>query len=422
MKPSETFLGEVEIETYGCATNQADSEFMAGLLEEKGYAIGKDGDILVINTCTVKTPTERKIIKRLKKLRNSNRRVIVTGCLPRAQPEIVDEFPEFSFLGTNIGDIPEAVEKERFVRISDGGCRFKFPRKRNNPVVGIIPIAQGCVGNCSYCIVRRARGRLHSYRPELILADVRKAISEGVREFWFTAQDTGAYGKDTGTSLPELLGRVSKIEGEFMVRVGMMNPDHVLEFLDELIAAYRTEKIYKFLHIPLQSGDDRVLRDMNRHYTAGDFKTIIKEFRSAFPGITISTDVILGFPTESEEAFKNTLSLLKETEPEVLNISRFWLRPGTDAERLKQLPTRISKDRSRLVNSVFKEYALRKNQKWIGWEGRVLVSKISRGGYTARNSAYKPIVIHSERRLRGEFIWVRITDATYYNLMGEVIG
>ncbi|MBU4266532.1 MAG: tRNA (N(6)-L-threonylcarbamoyladenosine(37)-C(2))-methylthiotransferase [Candidatus Altiarchaeales archaeon] len=419
MRRSGTSSADVEIETYGCAMNQADSEFMAGLLEKNGHTVGEGGEILIVNTCTVKTPTERKILKRLKELGNSGRRVIVTGCMPRAQPDIVKEFPRFSFIGTNIEDILEAVEQEKYLRISDGACRLEFPRRRKNPLVEIIPLAQGCVGDCSYCIVRSARGQLNSYDPELILADLRKALPDGVREFWLTAQDTGAYGKDIDSSLPELLKKVSAIEGDFRLRVGMMNPNHVLQFLDELIDAYRDERIYKFIHIPVQSGDDKVLKDMNRRYSADDFRRIVKEFRDAFPRITISTDVILGFPTETEEAFQNTLSLLEETEPEVLNISRFWLRPGTKAGEFKQLPTRISKDRSRMVNSLFKDYALRKNQAWIGWEGRALVSEESRGSYTARNFVYKPVIIKSDKNMLGQFVNVKITDATYYDLRCE---
>jgi len=412
-------MARIEIETYGCAMNQADSEFMAGILEEDGYVIREGGEILIINTCTVKTPTERKILRRLKELRNSGKKVIVTGCLPAASPEIVNEFPSFSFIGTNVEDIARAVKEERYINISEGGCRLEFPKRRKNPVVEIIPIAQGCVGDCSYCIVKNARGKLNSYKPELILDDARTALSEGAGEAWLTAQDTGAYGRDIGTPLPELLEKVSGIDGDFRVRVGMMNPNHAREFLKELIEAYRNEKIYKFLHVPVQSGDDRVLRDMNRKYKVNDFRRIVNEFRNNFPQVTISTDVILGFPTEDEKAFQNTLNLIREIEPEVLNISRFWLRPGTEAEEFKQLPTRITKDRSRIVNSLFKEYALKKNEEWIGWEGEALVSEKSKGNtYTARNFAYKPIVIKSGNNLIGEFVQVKITDATYYDLRG----
>jgi threonylcarbamoyladenosine tRNA methylthiotransferase CDKAL1 len=418
-------MPKVEIETYGCAMNQADSEFMAGLLEREGFEIREGGDVLVVNTCTVKTPTERKILKRLRGLENSGRRVVVTGCMPSSQPDTVKKFPDFSFLGLNLEDVPLAVRKEiqggRFIKIQGGECRLKFPRVRKNPAVGILPIAQGCVGRCSFCITRKARGRLSSYPAEMILADVKKALAEGVREIWLTAQDTGAYGLDTGENLPSLMKRVSEIPGGFKVRIGMMNPNHALKFLDRLIPAYRNEKIYKFLHIPVQSGDNQVLGDMGRQYRTGEFKKVVRKFRKNFPSVTISTDVILGFPTESEQQFQKTRALIEEIKPEVLNISRFWLRPGTGAGKLKQLPTRISKDRSRLINEIFRKYAREKNRAWIGQEEEALVSgKGRKGGWIARNSAYKPIVIATEENLLGKFIRVRIKDATFYDLRGEI--
>ncbi|MBN2014019.1 MAG: tRNA (N(6)-L-threonylcarbamoyladenosine(37)-C(2))-methylthiotransferase [Candidatus Altiarchaeota archaeon] len=415
-------MTDVRIETYGCSMNKADSEAMMGLLEQAGFSFGDSG-ILVINTCTVKTPTERKILRRLKELRG--KKVVVSGCLPAATPSVVGEFPEFSFLGLNVEDVVEAVKAvergERFVRINTGECRLRLPKKRQNPVVEIIPVAQGCVGDCSYCITRLARGCLISYPPELIAANMKKALSENVKEVWLTAQDTGAYGLDIGESLPSLLKSVSAIEGVFRVRVGMMNPAHVLGFLDELVDAYDNEKIYKFLHLPLQSGDDRVLSDMNRNYSVRDFKEIVSRFREGFPELTLSTDVILGFPSEGEEAFKNTVKVIEEVKPEVLNISRFWVRPGTKAEEMKQLPGRITKMRSRIVNEAFKRIGLEKNRGWVGWEGKVLVSEKTSNGFCARNSSYKPIILQSGEDLLGRFVDVRITEATYYDLRGEIV-
>ncbi|HDH41241.1 MAG TPA: tRNA (N(6)-L-threonylcarbamoyladenosine(37)-C(2))-methylthiotransferase [Candidatus Altiarchaeales archaeon] len=414
---------KIQIETYGCTMNRADSEAMAGLLAESGFEFGDNG-ILIVNTCTVKTPTERKILKRLERLRG--RKVIVSGCLPSAEPSITEKFPEFSFLGMNVEDIVNAVRAvengDRFVRIKEGRCRLELPRRRENPLVGIIPIAQGCAGDCSFCITRLARGRLVSYPRELILENIERVISEGVREIWLTAQDVGAYGIDIGENLPDLLRDICKIRGRFKVRVGMMNPSHVLKILDELILAYKDEKIYKFLHIPVQSGDDKVLRDMNRRYTVNDFRRIVFEFRKNFPEMTISTDVIVGFPTEDDRAFERTVNLIEDVRPEVLNVSRFWTRPGTRAEKLRALHGRITKYRSRIMNGVFRKIGLQINRKWIGWEGRALVSERGkRGGFCARNLAYKPIILHSDEDLLGRSVNVRVTDATYYDLRGETI-
>jgi len=433
---------KVGIYTYGCALNKADSEIIATLLSNRGFEISfnenEDKDIIIVNTCTVKTPTERKIIRKLRKLEDlkGKTKVIVTGCMPVAQPDIVNEFKNFSFIGTNVFDILDAIEyilnpkdkKKRFVKISNERNKsIELERKfRFNPFVEIIPIAQGCLGNCSYCITKNARGSLRSLPEEKIIKEMKKVIkSNKVKEIWLTAQDTGAYGLDLGTTLPELLNKISEeVKGEFFIRVGMMNPTHVKKFLNELVKSYKeNENLYKFLHLPLQSGDDKILNDMKRGYKVKDFKEIIKKFRKEIPRITISTDVIVGFPTETEKEFLNTLKLIKEIKPDIVNISRFWSRPGTIASKMKELPGRETKRRSRIIVKLFKEIGLRRNKKWISWQGKVLVSELGKfqNSYVARNFAYKPIIINSKENLLGKFVKVKIKDATYFDLRGEMI-
>ncbi len=419
---------------------RAQPEPKALVREENQIEISDDGEILILNTCSVKTPTERKIIKKLKELEISGKKVIVSGCLPAADSSIVNKFRNFSFIGNNVADIADAVKSvslgKRFVKLLGSKNKFCIPRIRQNPVVGIMPIAEGCLGFCSYCQTRLARGRLRSYPAGEILKQVQSAVSSGAKEVWITAQDTGAYGIDTGGNLPGLLEKICGIphdfkvirgqsprssETEFRIRVGMMNPNHVLGFLDELISVYNNEKIYKFLHIPVQSGDNKILKDMKRDYKVEDFKKIVKKFRSNLDNITISTDVIVGFPAETEKEFENTLNLIKDTKPDVLNISRFWPRPGTSAEKLKQHHGRVTKNRSRGVNNLFREIGLEQNRKWIEWRGKALVSEKTEDGFCARNFAYKPIIVKSKENLLGKFVDVRITDATFYDLRGEII-
>lgn len=412
-------MTEFRIETYGCSMNKADSEAMAGLLSAAGFVPG-DGGILIINTCTVKTPTENKILRRLRGL--SGKKVIVSGCLPAASPEIAEKFPYFSFLGLNVEDIVSAAKAvdrgERFLRIGVGGCRLTLPRTRENPVVEIVPIAQGCVGDCSYCITRFARGGLVSYPKDLVLESIRKAVSEGAGEIWLTAQDTGAYGLDSGETLPSLLNAISSLEGCFHVRVGMMNPSHVLGFLDELIEAFDNEKFYRFLHLPLQSGDDSILSDMNRGYSAADFMRIVARFRKRIPDLTLATDVIVGYPGEDEVAFERTLKVIDSVRPDVLNISRYWARPKTRAAEMKQFPGRVTKQRSRRMNELFRRISLENNRKWVGWTGEVLVSERVEGGYCARNPSYKSVIIRSTEDLFGRKLKVRISSASVYYLRG----
>lgn len=412
-------MTKFQIETYGCSMNKADSEAMAGLLLEASFVEGSGG-VLIINTCTVKTPTERKILRRLRSL--SGQKVVVSGCLPAASPEIAEIFPEFSFIGMNIEDIVSAVSEtdagKRFVRIGPSSCRIKLPRKRSNPVVEIVPIAQGCLGDCSYCITKRARGCLVSYPIDLIVERIKAAISDGVKEIWLTAQDTGAYGLDTGESLPKLLDVLSSLQGDFRIRVGMMNPSHALALLGDLVEAYADEKIYKFIHLPLQSGDDRILAEMNRGYSVSDFKEIVGCFRKKYPEITVATDVIVGYPSEDEAAYRNTMNLIKEIRPNILNVSRYWARPGTKAAEMRQHPGRVTKQRSRLMDEVFKRIGLEENLKMVGWEGYVLVSEEARGGFCGRTSSYTPVIIHSRQNLLGKFIKVKVTSATYCYLKG----
>ena len=421
-------MPSVRIETYGCSMNKASSEVVAGLLLERGHEIsdGPSFDAVVVNTCTVKTPTERKIFRRLEELARDERKVVVAGCLPGTCPGIAGRFPSFSFVGTNVLDVPDALKEvlagRRLVKIETEGCGPGHRRRRENPVVGVIPISQGCAGDCSYCLVRKARGRLKSYAPEGILGDIKAAVAEGVREIWLTSQDCGCYGMDIGTDLPSLMSRVTSVEGDFMVRVGMMNPNHALNFLSELIEAYKDPKVYKFLHIPLQSGDDRVLKDMNRRYTADDYRRIVREFRRNIPNTTVSTDVIAGFPTEDDAAFQRTLDILEETRPDVLNISRFWARPGTGASDMKQLHGRVTNARSRRVAELFAKIAAENNGRWIGWEGEVLVSEKNKiGDYCARNYAYKPVILKEKTRLLGRTVIARVTGATKNDLRGEMI-
>jgi threonylcarbamoyladenosine tRNA methylthiotransferase CDKAL1 len=409
----------MKVITYGCAVNQSDSEIIQGLL----YEAGLDSDeFIIVNTCTVKTPTENKIIKMLRGLDGGDVPVIVCGCIPRANPDIAREFPDFSFLGTNIQDICEAVfsalKGNRFVKIDGASEKLKMPCLMENKFRAIVQVSEGCLGSCKYCQTRHARGRLKSYPIKEIKKKVEKHVEDGVREIWLTSQDMGAYGIDIGKSLPELLEGVTSVEGDFKVRVGMMNPGHINRFSNELIKSFKSEKIYKFAHIPVQSGDDKVLKDMGRGYTVDEFEDIADNFRRI--NATISTDLIVGYPTETEEAFKKTLDMVSRVEPDIVNATRYWARPKTPAAKLKQLPGRETKRRSRILTSLCQGVSLNGNRKWIGWEGPCLVSEINKDKTaTARNQWYKPIIIPNAKL--GETLWVRVNDATHYDLRGEVL-
>ncbi|HIE14939.1 TPA: radical SAM protein, partial [Candidatus Bathyarchaeota archaeon] len=213
---------------------------------------------------------------------------------------------------------------------------------------------------------------------------------------------------------------ICKIKGNFFVRVGMMNPQWVKLILDDLIEVYKNEKIFKFLHLPLESGSDDILKLMNRGYKVEDFLEIVERFREEIPSLTLSTDIIVGFPSESNRDFEATVKIIKEVKPDVVNLSKFGPKPGTKAAKLKQLDPQIIKKRSRELHDLIKTVRLQCNRKWVGWGGEVLIDERGKDGFIARNFAYKPIVIPASKNLFGEFVKVKIVKAKSNYLVGRI--
>ncbi|MDI6730232.1 MAG: tRNA (N(6)-L-threonylcarbamoyladenosine(37)-C(2))-methylthiotransferase [Candidatus Altarchaeum sp.] len=447
-----------KILTYGCAMNKSDSEHIAGIIKEKfksnseieEYFIEKtknfadeeeklkadENHFLIINTCIVKQPTENKILDLMRKIEkktgnkgeNKERiNVIITGCLPAAYPKICDKF-KFSFIGTNVSDIIKAIDEEiegrKFVKIEKQGNKLCIPKFSFNKFISIIPISEGCVGNCSYCSTKLARQNLISYKEENITETIKNAEKCGAKEIYITGQDTGCYGLDINTNIVCLLEKISEIEGKFKVRVGMMNPNFALKFLDELIEIFKHQKFYKFIHIPVQSGSNAVLRDMKRNYCVEDFIRIAEKFKSI--NASISTDIIVGFPTETDDDFKCSVELIKVIKPEFLNLSKFYVRKGTLAERFirnKQwtYDTKIAKERSLLISKIFGEISRENNKRWLNWKGEILTDEIENGMLIGRNFAYKKIHIKDKQELLGKFVHCRIIKAGEI-LEGEILG
>ncbi|MEM3789255.1 MAG: radical SAM protein, partial [Candidatus Bathyarchaeia archaeon] len=249
-------------------------------------------------------------------------------------------------------------------------------------------------------------------------------LANGVREFWLTSQDTACYGRDIGTNLAELIEAVCAVDGDFKVRVGMMTPNMALGILENLIEAYKNKKVFKFLHLPVQSGDNHVLEKMRRFYTIADFKRIVNTFRAAFPEITIATDIICGFPGENGKAFENTLQLIMDVKPDIVNISKFFARPGTPAAAMHDaVPFSETKRRSATLSGLAFKIAFERNRGWVGWEGEVLIDEVGKvaGSWVGRNFAYKPIVVRSAENLLGRVVHVKIYDASLTYLEGSIL-
>ena len=354
---------KIYTEVYGCSSNKDDSNIIKGILIEKGHTLtnnSDESDLVIISTCIVKEVTANKIRHRLKELHNKYKNLIITGCMPEAEKEICRNlFPRASLVNTfNITRINEAVAKVlENNKVEFLGrtrvLKIGLPKSFSKEVT--IQIAEGCTSSCSFCETKLAKGYIQSYDEKEIVDEVRYYKNMGVKRFNISSTDNSDYGKDIGTNLTSLLKKIIEIKGDFKIRVGMMNPAGVNAFLDELIEVYKSDKIIKFLHIPVQSGSNKVLNEMSRRYNIKDFKGIVDRFRKEIPNIRISTDVIVGYPTETEEEFKRTLELIKEVKPEVLNISRFSARPGTRASKLKQLTTEEVKRRSSILTKEFKK-------------------------------------------------------------------
>jgi len=423
----------VYAENYGCAANTFDFEILIGHLTGAGYHLTKDinlAKIILVNTCGVKKPTEDRIIGRLRKLSQTRKPLVITGCLPRINLKaILKAAPDFSAAldPQSIDKIILAVksaengERKRIFVSRKPILKLEQPKVNLNPPIEIISISEGCTGACTFCCVRFARGTLFSYPKKAIVQSLCQAVRKGIKEIWLTSQDTGAYGMDIGTNLAELLRDCCQINGKFQVRIGMMNPDHVLPMLNKLLDAYRDDRIFKFLHFPVQSGDNEILKRMNRGYSVEDYETIVNKFREEFPELTLSTDVICGFPGEAEEAFQRTLNLVDEVKPDIVNISRFFPRPNTPAERMKQVDIEEIKKRSRIITQMVRKISLEKNKKWLGWEGEILIDEKGKNqSWIGRNFAYKPIVVKDAENLISKFLKVKVMKAFSTYLEAEI--
>lgn len=424
-------MTSIYIKTFGCALNKSDSELMAGLLKKADFEIVnnvEDAFIIILNTCAVKKPSETSFFKKLQELKDKYKykKIIVTGCIPQVYRKKLTGYP---LLGpsriTEIVSLVEEVLNNNPISMlkKEKLPRLNLPKVRKNKVIEIIPICEGCLGDpCSYCIVKKARGTLRSYPKEEIISQVKAAVKDHIPEIWLTAQDAGCYGKDIGSSLPSLLKEIVSIPGNFKIRLGMLNPNHAKEFLPELLEIYRSEKMFKFIHIPVQAGDDAILKSMKRHYTVAQFTDLIHRIRYSVPYMTIATDLICGFPGETDKQFFESIELMRKISPDVLNISRFWPRPGTAAAKMEgRLHGTETKRRSRVATDIFRNISMMQNEKWKGWQGEILIDEKGKDGtLIGRNFAYKQVIVKGNFEL-GEKLQVKVNKVSSFDLRGDVL-
>ncbi len=418
---------KIHIKTFGCTANRADSHRIMQLLASQGHVFVDNpdsADLVVVNTCTVTQTTQQKVLKYINLVSDLGKDVVVAGCLPAAQPDILDGINYPSVTPASLDDITDIVGSNVVGNNIVGSNGITAPTLYDVPILegvtGIVSISQGCVGQCSYCIVKQARGKLVSRPVPDIVNEIRSLVRLGAREIQLTSQDISAYGMDTGVRLPELLHAVTAVDGDYMIRIGMMNPFTVIGIIDDIIESFKSPHIFKFLHIPIQSGSDKVLQHMNRKYTAEEFKYIIDTFRNNFPGMVISTDFIVGYPAETEQDFNDTLKLLKEMRPQKVNITRYSPRPNTPSSQLRDLPSWKKKERSRRLTKLHHTINKELLRKRIGDTIHVVTTEVGKDNSTiGRDIYYNNIVVKKDIPL-GNWYDVKITGSTITYLIGEI--
>ncbi|KAL5216126.1 hypothetical protein ABZP36_007527 [Zizania latifolia] len=434
----------IYVKTFGCSHNQSDSEYMSGQLSAFGYAITEEpegADLWLINTCTVKNPSQSAMTTLISKCKNANKPLVVAGCVPQGSRDL-KELEGISVIGVQqIDRVVEVVEetlKGHEVRLLSRKTlpSLDLPKVRKNKFIEILPINVGCLGACTYCKTKHARGHLGSYTIESLVDRVKIVVSEGVREIWLSSEDTGAYGRDIGTNLPNLLNAIVAelpADRSTMLRIGMTNPPFILEHLKEIASILCHPCVYSFLHVPVQSGSDAVLTAMNREYTISEFRRVVDTLCELVPGMQIATDIICGFPGETDEDFSQTVNLVKEYQFPQVHISQFYPRPGilfyhlflysvgTPAARMKKVPSVEVKNRSRELTSVFESFS--PYQRMEGKVDRIWITEIATDGVhlVGHTKGYIQVLVIAPDSMLGTSADVKITSVGRWSVFGEVI-
>ena len=426
------------IETYGCALSEFDSLVMASLLDRAGYvrvSRPEEADVIIVNTCAVRLDTEQRISERLRELRLKlpDKAMVVAGCLVKARPGLVARSaPGASMLAPQaVYSIVDAAEASL-----SGGRLVKLEAARDTSWMPIPPlvdrvatlmIQEGCLGDCSFCISKLARRQVKSFHPRIIVEKVRELVARGAREIRLTGLDVAVYGVDLPgrPTLADLLAMIlEKVPGDYRIRVGMMTPDQVADFIDDLLDVYRDERVYKYFHLPVQSGDDEVLRIMNRRYTVAEYKALHRKIKSRYPDAMVATDIIVGHPGETEEAFMNTVRLVEELRFEKVHLAQYSIRPHTRAAAMPQVPDSVKKRRSSYLMKVIERIGLEINSRYVGKRVRALAVErgFREGSMVARLDNYIPVVVSYDPSLMGKWLEVEVKEATFFDLRGVVVS
>ncbi len=433
--------GRVYICTFGCQQNEADSERALGLAVAMGYtpvSEPDEADLILVNTCAIRAHAEDKALSTLGLFKSIKRKrpsvvIGILGCMVSKKDgidRIKNDFHYVSFTldAASIHLLPERV----YLALCEGERGFSSPIPRPEIVEGVpvyrlsshkawVSVMYGCNNFCSYCIVPYVRGRERSRCSSEIIAECRSLVEGGVKEITLLGQNVNSYYSDI--TFPELLSRIASIDGDFIIRFMTSHPKDVS---DELISvmAENTPKIAPYFHLPLQSGSDRILSLMNRTYTKEHFISVAKKLKEKVQGIALSTDVIIGFPTESEEDFLDTLDVLERVRFDFVYSFIFSPRVGTVAEKMTdRVPQELSQERMARLLALGDEISLMKNEEYVGKRVRVLVDGVSKNKDYLSGRTYSGKLVHfpSDSSKIGSFVKVEIEKANPFNLIGKIV-
>ena len=427
------------VETYGCQQNEADSERLRGLLSQAGYAMqdeAENADVVIMNTCAIREHAEQRVFGNLGALTHTKRRhpaqkIFLCGCMA-GQDHVVQRikrsYPHVDgvFSTHHLWQFPELLhrvlttgKRTYFVEDEAGSIAEGLPQLRDNTLKAWVSIMYGCNNFCTYCIVPYVRGRERSRKPEDILAECRQLIENGCKDITLLGQNVNSYGKDLscGVDFADLLKAIAEIEGEFLIRFMTSHPRDASKKLFDTMAA--TPKIAKQLHLPFQSGSSRVLKAMNRHYNRETYLEKVNYAKSVMPDLVLTSDVIVGFPGETEEEFEETLSLISQVHYDSLFTFIFSPRAGTPAASMDDPTPKEEKNRRfdklcNLQNTISEEI----HQNYVGRTMRCLVDGVDKDMLTARTEGGRLVRFPGDPSLIGKYLPLTITGATTWSLTG----
>ena len=429
--------------TMGCQLNENDSEKLIGIMEEMGYSKSEDiknADLYVINTCCVRENAEEKLFGKLGELKkikeNKNIIIAIGGCMMQEEHITEKIKKSYPFVDVVFGthtlhkfpeDLYTAITKNKKVKDVidiDGEIYEGLPVKRSSNRQASVIIMYGCNNFCSYCIVPYVRGRERSRKPEDILNEIKELAKEGYREITLLGQNVNSYKGGENYNFANLLEDVDKIEGIEVIR--FVSP-HPKDFTDDVIDVIsKSSKISRLIHVPLQSGSTKVLKEMNRKYTKEQYLDLIKRIRNKIPDVVFSTDIIVGFPGETEEDFEDTIDVVKQVNFEQIFMFIYSRRVGTRADKMEnQIPEEIKHKRFDRLKQVFEERVEENNKKYVGTTQKILVegySKNNQDMLTGRTDTNKVVIFEGPEKLIGKIINIKIISEHKWYLKGEVLN